>query len=275
MNEQIKTVTRSHGTSGNISDVSNSNNKILKLLNDMNAKIDTNHKHISKQLEEQKLYMHKEINKALKDFENHIGIEFSKKFDEHTGQLNAIETRCDHQERIMKLDDIIIKGIPKTQQENLLDIFSLIGSALGFEHDKYCAVKNIIRIGNMSGHSAANKVTTSFIIVTFGSQIFKREFMNKYYKRLNLNLGDIGYSLADRIYISDSLTKGNNVIQSLAHKLKTNGIIEKIQIRSGIVFVKYPGDAAFTKIENINQLPQVIDKINKPKSSLNAADNEL
>lgn len=268
MTDANKMSTRSNSTTGE----SSNDDRIIKMLREMNAKIDLNHKQLTKKVDEQKLCLREELNSTLSNFEQRIHSQISSSFQQQSLRIDVLEDKFHHQDRISKLEDIIIKGLPKMEKEDLLDTFAKIGLKIDFNHSIYSAVKNIIRIAAKSSSSTNQhhaQITSSVVLVTFVSQILKRDFMNKYFMHLNINLGDIGHSSTDRIFIVDNLTKANNLIQRQAHSLKVNGQIDKIQIRSGFVYVKYVGASNFAKIVNTNQLPNLVARINTSNGYVN------
>lgn len=182
----------------------------------------------------------------LREMETKIDDKFTKKFASNTSQVDHLARTIENNERMAKLKNVVLKGIPSNHKENLVIVFDQISLAIGFE-TKSSAVDIIIR-----SKKGSNQITSP-ILVKFVSAIMKRDFMTKYYTHRDLKLSGnwFGYR---RPYISDNLTKRNFEIQMKAVKMLKKKKNSKIHTRSGLVHVKFSGVDKFSKILNLDDL---------------------
>lgn len=160
----------------------------------------------------------------------------------HSTQFDELARVMENNERLSKLNDVILRGIPTNTNEALVTIFDQISLAIGFGA-KSSAVNNIFRFGN---ESATNRNMP--IIVKFLTTISQQLFMSNYFAHAKLNLREIGCESDNRIYASHNLTKFNFEIQQLAVKMLKEQRITKIHTRAGA--------SGFVKILHPNELEQ-------------------
>lgn len=89
--------------------------------------------------------------------------------------------------------------------------------------------------------------------------IRQNNLMRQYFKHGKLSLMDIGFSLPDRIFISDNLSKLNNAIHKEALRLKKLGKIKTVNISSGFVHVQLPDSNKSSKIASVKELSGLFD----------------
>lgn len=221
--------------------------KMLSMLTKLNMKIDKNHADIGAKIDQISTNHRDELSKNLCEMESKMDEKYTKSFATNTSHVDHLISIVENNERLTKLNDVVLKGIPTYQKENLVNVFDQISLAIGFE-EKCSAVNIIIRLKRGSNQIAPP------ILVKFVSAIKKRDFMTRYYTRRDLNLNAIGMKTTDRICATDNLTARNFKIQVEAVKMLKDNKISKIHIRSGLVHVQYNGAAEFIKIESIDDL---------------------
>lgn len=227
--------------------IDKSDDKMLSMLKKLNLKIDKNHADIGAKIDLISAHHRDELLVNIREMESKMDDKFTKCFATNTSQVDHVINIVENNERIAKLNDVVLRGIPSDHKENLVTTFDQISLAIGFEA-KCSAVNVIIRLKRGSNETAAP------ILVKFVSAIMKRDFMAKYYARRDLNLNSIGSNTDGRIYASDNLTKRNFEIQVEAVKLLKDKKISKIHTRSGFVHVKFSGANEFVKILSLNDL---------------------
>ena len=144
---------------------------------------------------------------------------------EITKRINALEVNCSKRE---KTTDLIVKGIPFTDGENLQAIITTISRLLSFED-----VHSIERIQRLKHTPKSNsqeiaEVKSMPVVVKFTTSNSRRFFHNKYFafsKTDALKLSHIGFDSDSRIYINENLTKHNLDLLRRAKKLKKDGKI--------------------------------------------------
>ncbi len=222
----------------------NNNDKVLLLLNKLDSKIDKNHNDIGVKIEQQSVNLRDEISKNIRELESKMDDKLQSSLSCHSSQIGKIIGTMDNNDRLAKLNDVLLRGIPTTMNESLISIFDQIATTIGFGA-KRSAVNNIFRFGTE---------TNAPILVKFLSLLFKREFMTQYFAHRELKLSDIDVESQNRIYASDNLTKANYEIQQKAVKMLKEKLISKINIRSGLVYVKFKEGSDFVKIIHSDDL---------------------
>lgn len=227
--------------------IDKSDDKMLSMMKKLNLKIDKNHVDIAAKIDQISTHHRDEFLENLREMESKMDDKLTKCFASSKCHVDYLTNIVENNERVAKLNDVILKGIPLNRKESLVTIFDQISLAIGFEA-KCSAVNIIIRLKNGSHQ------IVSPILVKFVSAILKRDFMTKYYAHRDLKLSAIGLDSEDRIYASDNLTKRNFKIQMEAVKLLKDKKISKIHTRSGLVHVKFSGADEFSKILSLEEL---------------------
>lgn len=220
---------------------------LCSLMVKLDKKVDSVRDDIAIKLDQQSANIHEDLLKSLDSFRANIETKVETMVIEQSERIDSIESSIDNIERISKLNDVIIRGVAYAQNEYLLDVFESISKAIGFKKNVNFSVNNIFRL-KRNGNSP--------ILVQFVSQLLKRQFMVKYFAKKNLNLSDIGHqNNNNRIYCSDNLTASNNRIYNKAVDLMKAKMIVKVHTRQGFVFVRYPDNENFVKINLLSDLP--------------------
>lgn len=192
-----------------------------------------------------------EIGKHVRnEFEKHSEHFTNKIFDvvnHQTNKVNALEIEMENNERIARLNDVIIKGVPTNHKAKLVDVFGAICSTIGFSHSTITSINNMFRLSNTNTQSSP-------ILVQFATQLLKREFMSKYYSHGHLQLKHIGISSESRLYASDNLTKLNNSILQKSLQMVKKKLISKVRVRAGYVYVQSSNGNEFKQIRKEEDL---------------------
>ncbi|KAJ6642744.1 hypothetical protein Bhyg_07698 [Pseudolycoriella hygida] len=224
------------------SDLTKESNEIYAMLSKLDKKMDTNLMQFNTEVDELQAELSAKFNEQTKS------IKINTMVHEQCERIDSVESSIADNERVSKLNDVIVRGIPYDSNENLLKILQATSDAIGFEDKLLLSVNNIFRLGS------GNKP----ILVQFVSNILKRQFMANYFVKLNLKLSDIGFTGNDsRIYCCDNLTSLNNSIHVKAVQLMKSD--RKIQTRNGFVYVKFPGGSNFVKVISLSDLPVDMD----------------
>lgn len=209
-----------------------------------------------------------ELNRAISIHKSNVDsclIAMNEKINENSV---AILKSNEDKLKVLRLREIIIRGVPDLCSDKLISIITKIANSIGFSHNMAYVVDVLFRLNkkiksnNKPIVNNGNAAKMSPILVRFTSQIMKNEFINKYYEKKNLSLGDLGYNSSERIFISENLSKENNQLLSMAIKLKKHNIIRKTKIVAGMIFVTWAGTVNLAKISNVNDLIRT-DEIKK------------
>lgn len=247
--------------------IDKSDNAILQAINALDAKLslkmDQMYSLIDKKINDVKVDLDRQMIQLSTSVDNRLvdkaSIATVAAIEEKLAVVNESvakhEDRIDKIERELLLDRLVISGIPFTVNENLLDIIKLIGNAIDFNDDLQSV--SVFRINSKNQKNAEKSTNYSSIILKFCNVNQRFAFINQYFKKKDLNLKDVGFSTATRIYINDFLTKKNQAIFASAMKLKKAGSIVKTFSYRGIVQVK-TADGKISSIFHLDGLNRLI-----------------
>lgn len=172
-----------------------------------------------------------------------------------TSMENLIVDKLEYMDRKNRQSEIIIRGIPANDNENLYALYNKLASVLKFPYEMAYVLSSIFRLNNKSSSaSSAGIHQQPPILLKFTTPYLKQSFFKQYIQFNHLKLKDIGIDSNNRIFISDNLTKKNSLLYKKAMDMKTANIIDKIHVRNGLVQVKYNGSSKFNVIQCENDL---------------------
>lgn len=202
------------------------------------------------------------LNKHMKDAESKL-VDVSKRIESNENKIELLERKS-------RINDIIIRGIPYKDRENLVNFFVKLAAEIKFPYDNMYSVSSIFRLGKprkpvlaeasstISGTGGADVLISTKpppILVTFTTPRLKGAFCRLFNKCDNLNYNKIGLDgSTNRIYLTDNLTKTNSDILRKAIEVKASNRIDKVQVRNGIVLINHTNDPIPVKVHNIMDL---------------------
>lgn len=219
--------------------------KIFSFLNKLDAKFDKISEDFKSDLGRQSLEVRKDFQKHLSEFDNKLVCVIN----EQSAKVCELESVNENNERISRLNDVVIKGVPNGHNDKLFEIFDKISVAINYEHSKFSSLNNLFRLKS-SGDSHP-------ILLQFSTQLLRREFMSKYFAHGGLKLSHIGITSDSRIYACDNLTKKNNAILQKALAMIRDKRLSKVRTRAGYVNVQFPNSDDFILIKSIDELVDV------------------
>ncbi len=134
----------------------------------------------------------------------------------------------DAAEQYSKKNNVLISGIPRKKEENVLELVVTLAAKLGVsikEHDIEIA------------HGMPSKKDQTTIIVKLNNRMKKQE-LTRASKKMELKSDCIGLSPTLPIYCDDHLTIRNKYLLKLAKDLKKEGIIQFAWVRKCTIFIK-------------------------------------
>lgn len=221
--------------------------KILDFLSKLDSKIDKVGSEVKTNLDKQTVKLRQEFQKHLSEFDDKL----LNVINEQSAKISVLETVNENNERLTKLNDVIIKGVPTANNEKLFEVFDKISKVIKFGQSKFMSLNNIFRLRPTS------EGRPSPILLQFTTQLLKREFMSKYFAHGSLKLSDIGFSSDARIYACDNLTKRNNAILQAALTLVAKKQITKARTRAGYVYVQFLNATDFVWIKDADELVDI------------------
>lgn len=157
--------------------------------------------------------------------------------------------------------NIIISGIPETENEKLETYITKIGSEMHIN----LAETDIKSAARIPTHSKSTGAPSS-IIVEFHDEKIRNEILQKKKNATFLNTNVIcstNVTEPSLIYLSEQLTKRKQYIMKLARNLKRDNMIKYVWSKQGEIFVRRDDEGKAVKIKNIIQLKQLINNNNE------------
>lgn len=232
----------------------------------INNKIDKLEATLSDKIKEVKNEVEERVKKATDEFDQRIEksmLDTKQLCEENTtsamkvlavrvDELQAYnESRLDRLERFSLEKDLIISGVPLESND---DPFAMVGdicSALNCDL-RQGDFASAFRLKNKRNNSKS--VRAPPIVVSTRDDWVKREFLNAYFKKANLNLTDIGFKTPARIYINERLTATNREIFNRAAEAKKSNIVHRFFTRRGLVYIQRAENIQPTCIVHISEL---------------------
>lgn len=274
-------------TSTNSDDMGNS--EILKALNDMDTRMSTRlnalessiDARICSKIDELKASLLNDIQAVkaeLNDQLNAVSASVDHRFQiagetfakiEHrceeindavTNMENNYESRLGKLERQSLLNELIITGVPIEKRRNADDVVADICEALQCDL-RQSDFSGIFRLPlkKPANQNAETKSSASTpIILRFNYSWAKDCFLNAYFTKKTLNLKDIGFKTARRIYVNESLTTRNRQIFQLALLAKKSNRIHRCFTRQGLVYIEESASSKSIRIVNKEDLDKFL-----------------
>lgn len=163
-------------------------------------------------------------------------------------------------ERDSLLLDLIVTGIPLHRNENVSLLADRMCDIFGFNKG-WNGLSGCYRLAKSrkttNPPNGSNPKASPPIISKFWTFNLKQEFFIRYLAKKSLNLSDIGFQTAARVYINESLTSTNQRILSKCRQLQKNKMIHQCRTYKGQVFVKILENSPNQCIHNMEELLHV------------------
>lgn len=221
--------------------------KIFVFLNKLDMKFDKISEDFKSNLDKQTIKVRNEFQKHLSEFDDKLVCVIK----EQSAKVCELESVNENNERISRLNDVVIKGVPFTQNEKLFEVFNKIAVAIKYDQSKFSSLNNLFRL------KSSSETRSQPILLQFSTQLLRREFMSKYFAHANLKLNHIGFTSENRIYACDNLTKQNNSILQKALAMVADKRLSKVRTRAGYVNVQLPNKTDFVLIKSVDDLDNV------------------
>lgn len=229
------------------SKISESQSSIESKLNEATSKTNAEVNELKGSLNELKSKLVNDIDTIKEQLKSH-----SLRFDNTTDDLN----------RIKYIADLRMTGLPYSQNENLMDKFMIIATALKYDTTVSVNVPLIERV------PMRNKVTNTMIpshtiILHFATQAHKQMFYSRYIEQIPLKLDVFALPNGKRITIGENLTRTNANVFKYAQSLKKENRVAQVFTQDGLVKIKFTKGQRAHTIRHTTQLDQLIDEHNK------------
>ncbi|KAK5643232.1 hypothetical protein RI129_007077 [Pyrocoelia pectoralis] len=183
----------------------------------------------------------KKVNDGLSDIETlrTANVQLTKAFKQVSAELADLQ-------QYTRKNCLNIHGIPKGNDENLLNIIGKIATCIGFPLHKDM-------IGNCHRLPSRNGDNNAPIIVKFVKYTDKDNFLILKRAKGKITLSGTGLGSSNSVvYINESMSPKNSLIFKKAKSLQKENKLKFVWFRNGRVFIKY----------NENTEPMVITDIN-------------
>lgn len=165
------------------------------------------------------------------------------------------ENRIDELERAVRMNELVISGVPYVADERIIDIVSNICKAIKFTGG-IDSIETCFRLPTASNR----RRTSSSIIVKFWGADAKNQFFKQYFVAKKLCTTMIGFTAKSRIYVNENLTKRNFEIFCKCRDLKRDGKIARFNTQRGRVVVRINGTGDANIINSLEQLRALITR---------------
>lgn len=211
------------------------------------------------------------IEKRMEEFEHQVTVDMNTARDEHGKQIDVeiaekiavsvsnatsgvSDSRIDQLERQVRMNELVISGLPYSDNERVIDIVSSIFEAVKFPGRD--AIESCFRLPS---HNNRRRAAPSVIVKFWGTEA-KMDFFKRYFDTKKLCTTMIGFTAPSRIYVKENLTKRNFEIFCKARDLKKDGKIVRFSTQRVRVVVKLQGSEKSFTIDTLDQLSSLVEK---------------
>lgn len=212
---------------------------------------------IEKRLEELEKQTVVDINNAMDEQNKLIEDTINKKIAEKSSVVTGgvSESRIDQLERQIRMNELVISGVPYMESETVIDIVASISRTIKFSAGQD-AIESCFRL---PVHNNRRRSSPSIIVRFWGADA-KLDFFKCYFNSSKLCTTMLGYSAASRIYVNENLTKRNFEIFCKARDLKKDGKIVRFSTLRGRVVVKIHGCERSYTVDSVAQLSSLANR---------------
>lgn len=163
------------------------------------------------------------------------------------------DSRIDQLERQVRMNELIVSGVPLVDNENLSNIMTSISKVINFSGG-VDAIESCFRLPS---HNNRRRLSPSIIVKFWGGEA-KSDFFKQYFVTKKLCSTMLGFSAPSRIYVNENLTKRNFEIFCKARDLKKDGKIVRFNTQRGRVVVKLQGSEKSYFVDSLDQLSSLV-----------------
>lgn len=185
------------------------------------------------------------MNKKIDNLQQNVNVQLislQNNVDSCTDRMNTSESNT---QRIAKLNELKIKGIPYKPDEDLRAIFQSISHIVGYDINGPNRIPELFRI-QPRNPAVSHSIPLPTVIVKFVVKHIRDDFYSLYLKRVKTNplkTDEIQLSQGGRIIISENLTAANQQLFIQAMKFKYENKLAKVYTKDGLVQVKKANDS--------------------------------
>lgn len=177
----------------------------------------------------------------------------------------AAELRIDQLERQVRMNELVISGVPMVENENLVELMDVICKTIKFSGGG-TSIESCFRLPS---RTSSRKRTSPSIMVKFWGADAKTDFYKQYFVSKRLCTSMIGFATESRIYVNENLTKRNFEIFRMARDMKNQGKISRYNTQRGRVVIQLLGSEQSHAIESASHLSSLIQQAPATTQSVN------
>lgn len=199
---------------------------------------------------------------SIKQRVEDIDEKLESKIQSVDGKIDNVQCHVDHLnneiQRLNKRNELVIRGIPSTAEENLFEIFKTISAVIGHHMENVAMFPTLRRLQGKSQSERSNAGSQPDpILAQFIAPAHRDAFFRAYFKKLPLKYSQIGGSVDSRIYISENLSKWDAEVFKEARALVKAKIIEKAFTMNGATHIRIKATDQPIKINDTKQLQEL------------------
>lgn len=176
-------------------------------------------------------------------------------------QVNQLQVRIDkleedsnRNEQWLRMNNVELKGVPQSNNENLIDIVTKIGARIN-----YPVSKNLINF--ISRVPSQQKEHTKPIIVGFCNRYIKEDFIAAARYELKtspLTVSQLGLSGNQKIFINDHLTPKNKNLLSKAKKTAAEMNFQYVWVKHAKIHVRKSDTTPVIMVKSEKDLTKIV-----------------
>lgn len=197
-----------------------------------------------------------ELSKKILNVESRVSV-LEKQKDNITSlqqKVDALDAQIHTRDQWVRLNNAEIKGVPLKVGENLLEIVTSIGSAIGYSISKG-QINYITRVPNRDPNSAKP------IIVCFNNRFDKEDFVaasRRYSHKSLLTASSLGLQSSNKIYVNDHLTSRNKVLLNKAKNMAQEKNYVYVWVKNTKILIRRNATSPILTIKTEADLQKIV-----------------
>lgn len=226
---------------------------ISQLANLLSSKLESTKSEIFRKIDNEMAIVRADIKTEM----NSVRAELEKSIGELSSSVHhnkaSIRLKNDAIARSRNVNDLIVSGVPYTQNENLPMFVAKWCQVLGYPENStpLVDVRRISKLPLMSGKSYP-------ILIQFAITNHRNDFYVKYLRTRSFTLEQIGFKSNGRMYVNENLTTADRALKAKALTAKKQGKLESVFTRNGIIYIRRTADGDRYQISSEDQLSEFL-----------------
>lgn len=164
--------------------------------------------------------------------------------------INKVQYKFDNLEQKTRENNLIINGVEKTSDENLIEAVLEITQTLDVEIDQ----NDIIDVYRMENKENLSGLPSPIMFKVKNKDIVSKILKNKKGKKLNTNMLPSKKYESRPIYINEDLIKQRQFLYKKARDARKGKKIEFAWVKDGEIFIRKNSESRIIVLKHINQL---------------------